>query len=200
MNKLTLPLALFVTVLAASSQAAWVQWSGNGHYYDVVQISGADFSWSVASAQATALVGPGGSGVTLATVTSAAENSFVFSMVDNGAYWAIDGAGNNEGPYLGGFQPAGSSEPTGGWTWVTGEAWSYTSWSASEPNNSGGNENSLVYFSIGSNRSFNWNDVGNNQNSVIHYYVAEAVPEPMTLTVMGLATAGLALRRRLRSR
>lgn len=192
--------SLIFAGVVASSQAAWTQWSGNGHYYDVVKITGNDFSWSVASAQASALTGPGGSPVTLATLTSAAENAFVFGLVDNPTYWALDNVGNNEGPYLGGFQPAGSAEPFGGWKWVTGEAWDYTSWSANEPNNFGGNENSLVFFSQGSGRAMKWNDVGNSPNSIIQYYVVEAVPEPMTLTVRGLAMAGLASRRRSRSR
>ncbi len=200
MNVLKLPASLILAGVVVSSQAAWVQWSGNGHYYDVVQITGSDFSWGAASAQASALTGPGGSSVTLATLTSASENAFVFGLVDNPAYWVIDGAGNNEGPYLGGFQPAGSAEPFFNWQWVTGEAWTYSSWSLGEPNNSGGDENSLVYFSPGSGRTQNWNDVGNSPNSVIHYYVAETVPEPMTMTILGLAAAGLASRRRSRSR
>lgn len=73
-------------LLAATSQAAWTQWSGNGHYYDVFQITGSDYSWSAARAQAAGLSGPGGSGVTLATLTSAAENAFVFGLVDNSTY------------------------------------------------------------------------------------------------------------------
>ncbi|HRD31847.1 MAG TPA: PEP-CTERM sorting domain-containing protein [Fimbriimonadaceae bacterium] len=191
-------MSLVAMGIVASSQATWTQWSGNGHYYDVIEITGNDYSWTAARDQAAALTGPGGSPVTLATITSAAENSFVFSLIDNPTYWAIDGAGNNEGPYLGGFQPAGAAEPAGGWEWITGEAWSYTSWTAGEPNNSGGNENILVYFGPGGSRTSNWNDGGNVSNSVIHYYVAEtqAVPEPMSMVVLSAALAGVVARRR----
>ena len=48
--------------------------------------------------------------------------------------------------WLGGFQDLTSpnySEPSGGWTWVTGEPWSYTNWFPGEPNNTGGGEDYL---------------------------------------------------------
>lgn len=179
----------------ASLSFGWMQWSGNGHYYEIFEIDGSDFSWSAANAQASSLAG---GTAYLATITSSDENDFVFALADDAAYWKVDVAGNNEGPYLGGFQPVGSSEPSGGWQWVTGETWSYTNWWPGEPNNFGGDESRLVLFSGGSARSNRWNDVGDNADSIIHWYVAEveAVPEPATLAV--LATGALALLRRKR--
>ena len=57
--------------------------------------------------------------------------------------------------WLGGIQPEGSAEPGGGWSWITGEPWNYTAWSANEPNNFGGGlaENHLDILATGG-----WND------------------------------------------
>ena len=62
----------------------------------------------------------------LATLTDQAENDFVYSM------------GNPQWHWVGGFQNLNSptySEPSGGWEWVTGEAWVYENWHPGEPNN-----------------------------------------------------------------
>jgi hypothetical protein len=151
----------------------WYQWT-NGHYYSVQAITGPDNSWTIARTQARALIAPDGSACDLATVTSADENDFIFAGINDPTYWAIDGAGNNEGPNLGGFQYAKLAEPAGDWIWVTGELWSFTQWNPGEPNNSGGDEDVLTYFATGSARSSNWNDITFGDGSVIHYYVAES--------------------------
>ncbi|MCO5297797.1 MAG: hypothetical protein M9921_13165 [Fimbriimonadaceae bacterium] len=172
-----------------------MQWSsgsgGNDHWYQVALITGDDSSWSAARAQAQAL----GSGSDLATLTSAAENSFVFDLANHAEFWAIDAAGAHQGPYLGGFQTPGSNEPDGGWEWVTGEAWSYTNWSPGEPNNFGGQENVLQLYGLHG-REAVWNDVGDGDGGPQLSYVAEMasapVPEPAT---MGLVACALALAR-----
>ena len=47
--------------------------------------------------------------------------------------------------WIGGYQPAGSPEPGGGWAWVTGQPWSFTAWWPGEPNqNQGFNEDALM--------------------------------------------------------
>jgi len=177
---------------------SWTQWAGNGHYYQIIAIDGSDYSWTTARAQAEALVGPGGTNAYLATLTSAEENAFVFGLADNPAYWLIDTAGNNEGPYIGALQTPGSGEPGGGWTWVTGEAWGFTNWAPGEPNNFGGAENWGTLFGPGGVRSGLWNDVGNSPDSIIKWYVAEAdpVPEPATLAALGLGAISMLRRRR----
>ncbi len=80
----------------------------------------------------------------LATITSAAESQFVVSQFPELANPAL---------CLGGFQPDGNVEPSGGWQWVTGEVWSFTNWNSGEPNNVGGNESCLVSATGG-----RWND------------------------------------------
>jgi len=67
----------------------------------------------------------------LATITSEAENAFIYGLASNNiALWHSLPNGCVLGPWLGGTQPTGSSEPGGGWRWVTGETWSYTNWVA----------------------------------------------------------------------
>ena len=66
----------------------------------------------------------------LATITSAQENTFVHNLITANEYWINVGV-DSRGPWLGGYQPAGSLEPAGGWTWVTGEAFVYQNWGIS---------------------------------------------------------------------
>ena len=154
----------------------WHQWT-NGHYYSVQAITGSNYGWTIARSQARALIAPNGQPVDLATLTSPEENGFVFSGIDCATYWAIDGAGNNQGPNLGGFQRDKNNEPTGSWTLVTGETWAYTNWSPGEPNNFGGNEDFLTFFAQGNARGPTWNDIGGGTGSVVHYYIAESTDE-----------------------
>ena len=92
----------------------------------------------------------------LATITSAAENAFVFNLADQDPIvWY-----NGYGPWLGGIQPVGSAEPAGGWSWITGEPFTYQNWAPLQPNN---NQNEdRIHFGGQANRSSMWNDVGRN--------------------------------------
>lgn len=69
----------------------------------------------------------------LAVITSAEEQAFVTG-------------GNDMIRWIGGFRNSG------GWSWVTGENWSYSAWNEGEPNNYGGNENYAAVRPVG------WND------------------------------------------
>ena len=106
---------------------------GNNHYYRLMYQSIA-LSWTQAKQEAEAMGGY------LATLTSAEENAFVFNTVASGAQaWH-----GNLGPYLGGFQPAGSVEPGGGWQWLNNEGpFSFTAWASNQPDNAGA-ENYLL--------------------------------------------------------
>ena len=77
--------------------------------------------------------------------------------------WVSNSAGYLLGPWLGGYQTGGAEEPDGGWTWVTGEQFSYTNWisyrqaGGQQPNDSLGVEDALVFMGRGS-MSPLWND------------------------------------------
>jgi len=113
-----------------------VQWKGNGHYYQVVHIDGG-ISWDDAKAAAEA------EGGYLATLTSAAENEWLTTTFGGGTPEGFPAY--LDGCWIGGYQPPGSAEPDGGWTWVTGEAWNFTNWwPPIEPNNNPDGENAVV--------------------------------------------------------
>jgi alpha-tubulin suppressor-like RCC1 family protein len=121
----------------ADAQGPSFVWSassgGNGKRYIFVA---SPSTWERAKTRAEALGG------NLATFTSAAENAAVAAQL-----------GTNRG-WIGGFQDPGTSEPNGGWRWVTGEPWSYTNWNPGEPNDFSG-EDRLMMGLGGS-----WNDSG----------------------------------------
>ena len=83
--------------------AAPVEWpvssGGNGHSYEAVNV-GSPISWTQAK---TAAEQAGGH---LATLTSEAENSFVFHLIEAPLYWRGYQAAMPlaSGPWIGGFQ------------------------------------------------------------------------------------------------
>lgn len=98
-----------ITCTASICKATMVEWStddgGNGHFYEVVLVSGV-IDWESAN---VAAIEAGGY---LTTITSADENAFVHNLaVSNPDFWHSSGL---MGPWLGGFQPEGSPEPDGG--------------------------------------------------------------------------------------
>ncbi len=143
-----LPVAFTTALSLCTSIAAegdWVEWpvstGGNGHFYLPVK-SDVLISWN----EAQQLARDGGG--YLATITSALENEFVYALVSAPAYWA-----GELGPLFGGYQPSGSPEPSGGWTWVTGEPWEYSNWAGGQPDNGGEPEDCIHFLSGGK-----WND------------------------------------------
>lgn len=187
---------LFVLGVAGMGQAAIVQWASNGHYYDAIAFP-SGITWQDAKAHAESLQYSGMNGH-LATVTSMAENAFI---VNN-----FGGANALNGYFLGGFQPAGSTEPAGNWQWITGETWSFTNWDSAEPNNgySGGaifysqptltDEEVLHYYHFNG----QWNDVPlmSGWGGLIVEYEPSPVPIPSAVWILGSGLAGiLALKR-----
>lgn len=128
--KRSLLIVLTCVFSGSAALAAPTYFAGTGHWYEAfLAPTPAGIDWY--SAQAAA-VGMGGH---LATISSGAENTFVHSLVgSNAAFWLPnDGAGNTEGPWLGGIQWS-ENDP---WSWVTSEVFGYSNWAPGEPNNWG---------------------------------------------------------------
>lgn len=125
----------------------------NGHSY--YRSTGTAF-WSVARQNCINMGGH------LVTVTSAAENSFIFGLWPSGWIGLTD-------------------EVTEGvWRWVTGETYSYSSWNGGEPNNAG-NEDYVQFVGGGK-----WNDLPNGYNLpyVIEFeYIVTYTPWELYQTV-----------------
>lgn len=121
-----------------------IQWpisqGGTGHYYEVRELPG--LTWNEANGYAMGLTHLGLRGH-LATITTAEEDTWLRATFFDG----------EQSFYFGGYQPSGSPEPDGGWTWVTGEAWTFWGFATSEPTDTGGNEDCVGgWFASG------WND------------------------------------------
>ena len=105
---------------------------------------------------------------------------------------------NGSGPALGGLQQVGAAEPGDGWYWTTGEAWSYTNWHFTQPNNNPGQEDRLAMFSLIPNTPAPyWNDITQlDQN--IGGYVVEMVPEPSAVSLFagGMLFLAMTFKRR----
>lgn len=184
-------------IFSSTAFALPVTWSTNGHEYDVVLLNDAD--WNTARTSAQAL----GAGWDLATITSAGEQTFINSLL---------GAPPAGGPiqyWVGGFQPAGSTEPGGSWQWINGEglfwdngsvAGAYANWGGGEPNNVGGQN----HVALDNRYGWGWDDNDSFVSGVIRGYVAEkptstsAVPEPSTILLLGSGMVALAACRRKR--
>lgn len=128
-------LPIFSAALFAGSAHAqdWVQWDtasgGNGHWYKAV-INTNNLNWTQVDQLARS------EGGHLATISSEAENQFVFSLINSPEFFS--GYGNNgSGPAIGGYQPDGEPSADVGWSWETGEPWDYTNWAPGQPDSSG---------------------------------------------------------------
>ena len=193
LRNLALVIAFVSTATAAvadiTSQGQWtIASGGNGHTHRVVAKPNL-ISWDAANSEA------GLAGGYLATITSPPENAFVFSLIDNATFWTQ--SANDHGPWIGGFQPPGSPEPSGGWSWVmqpgagSPEPFSYANWEAGEPNNLTAtvlgttyNQDRISFFHTGSGRAATWSDeydlTGSPLNQWTISYVVEfnSIPEP----------------------
>ena len=128
-----------------------VKWD-NGHCYEAVLAPGV--SWDQAKTDCETRWGH------LVTITSAAENEFVFSLVSgNSSFWFLDAYGNGLGPWLGGYQTAGKEDPDEGWHWVTGEPFDYTNWETGQPGDMANmDQNRLRFFKAGGLIGDRWDD------------------------------------------
>ncbi|SHK35502.1 FecR family protein [Bradyrhizobium lablabi] len=123
----------------------WVLDTDNGHYYRFVGAS-SSASWTQAQ------TGAASDGAYLATITSAAENSFISHLIGNGqTAWTAGDTTN--------ASPGGHPHDPSTWTWTAGpEAgtlFTYTNWNPGEPNGGFGSSNAAMQISANG----TWNDV-----------------------------------------
>lgn len=212
MNSSSIGLPLLILAASASFAHAGIithgphEWKfadgGNGHFYSLVfpdnpQSADDNFSWFEARDAAANTVFQGSVGH-LVTVTSAAEDAFLrqtfesFLQIRDFPNWLP-----------GDFAWIGLTDELaeGQYQWITGEAFSYSNWASTEPNNLG-DEDFVHYwrrFENGNNDGWSWNDKGAGPflpDSRWGYIVEfdgpfEAVPEPASGTLWGLGAVGL---------
>ncbi len=173
---------MLIIGMVGGANATPVKWNSgtgaNSHWYDVVTCTNS-ITWDNARLAAAS------TGWHLVTITSAEEDRFVAGLLSTQMTTLA------ENYWLGGYQPSGSSEPLGGWSWVTGEAWSYAHWYAGEPNNgAGGTQHYLHYWPAG---TWQWDDM-ENRNTMVGYVMEQnPVPEPATMVLFGLGVICLAM-------
>ncbi len=166
---------------------AWQSGAGaNGHSYEAVLVPGG-ITWAEAEAAAIARGGH------LASIGSAEENAFVFSLVrDRPEFWYTNVVNYSIGPFIGGYQADGSAEPGGGYLWSDGTPLTYTNWRGGEPNNSGGTEK-FIHLYGGSGPEPFWNDVNSatpTNGYVVEYDIAPGVISGPDFADMLYVTAG----------
>jgi hypothetical protein len=128
-----------------------------GRWYEPV-LAPDGITWNAAEAAAVA------QGGYLASPTSSAENSFVFSLVDAPAYWTPLSVNSDYlGPWLGAFSSNDLNGTDATWTWVSGAPFSYAPWGANQPDGYPGDipEQAVVYYDLASIGS-TWGDTPQN--------------------------------------
>ncbi|MFZ9916236.1 MAG: C-type lectin domain-containing protein, partial [Phycisphaerales bacterium] len=138
----------FASLTLASSPAMAAeatQWAtsagGNGHWYSLEPTL-------LTLSQATALAAS--RGAHLVSIQSLQEQQFVVALPGLAAL-------DCNGPRIGFVQAPGTVNPASGWSWQTGEAVTYTNWSAGEPNDFQGQNEASASLYFGPDRK--WNDV-----------------------------------------
>tara|TARA_B100000614_G_scaffold256448_1_gene275003 strand:- start:616 stop:1197 length:582 start_codon:yes stop_codon:yes gene_type:complete len=175
-NFIVFLLIFFPFTMVKASPIEWsVESGGNGHYYEAFSFD-EGVAWETARLESERLGGY------LATVSTQAENYFVFSLIDSSEFWVDD----LYGPWLGGTDEGGP------WRWLNDEGnFTYTSWERYQPDGCV-NEDFLHYFSYDG-RDATWNDMftgepgfadGRVKSYVVEYNM-NPVPEPTTLLLLG---------------
>jgi hypothetical protein len=155
--------AAAITLIASSAADAQeaVQWKvsdgGNGHWY-ALRLTEPGIAW--ATAQSSAL----SQGGHLATLTSAEENSLVFSIANIPAAF---GGSSVVGPWLGGAREGPN------WSWVTGEKWGFANWLPPNPDGPGTWGENRTCLTSSEGRWNDFNDSGVQPGLLMRSYIVE---------------------------
>jgi len=127
MKPFTLSSSLGLALLLTATVSAQAVRGPNGHFYQLVSAPGITWHDAKAAAEASLRCGQPGH---LVTITSPEEQDFIAASFagpkpPEEAIWT---------KWIGAFQPV-STDGASGWTWVTGEPFSYANWNPGEPNN-----------------------------------------------------------------
>lgn len=143
-----------------------VEEGGNGHWYSAVYV-GAGLTWAEANTMATEMGGY------LATPVTEDEDLWIFNTLGSDSFlWSC-----GYGPFLGGVQDENGEEPSGGWTWISGEPWLYEAWDGAPGNCCGGQDHLQYGVGNGQITKF-WNDVNlNDSNSCFRSFIVEWNPD-----------------------
>jgi hypothetical protein len=134
---LSVMVCVMAVVNVALGDSDWFEWlhpDNTIHRYKEITTL---MTWNEAEIYAESLGGY------LATVTSQAENDFLWNTFDIGTPQQPPLPGH---PLLGGFQLPGTPEPDTGWQWVTGEEWNYTNWGSGQPDDAWGGQDYLTFW------------------------------------------------------
>ena len=197
MRRRILYFSLAVCTSVSLPAAPMVSWDGNGHTYELVPDI---LTWTAAKTGAVARTFGGETGY-LATITSQAEQDFVYSsFVQPGVHSAWIGLTDSE---LFGGQESGGVEHPGApyWVWITGEPVVYTDWLTGEPNNllhgPEGEDFAELVFTNTDGTPGRWNDLPDAySDGKVRYYLVEysVVPEPSTLALLSIGALAFVAR------
>ncbi|MBI1177449.1 hypothetical protein GC207_08420 [bacterium] len=166
-------------LVRVGTYAVWTAaMGGNDHGYEIVQIGDHENDWAQMFRDTYS------SGGYMVSYHSLAEENFANSLVPPSQLTRLIGL----------IQPINSSEPGGGWRWMSGEPFNYSRWNANEPNDGGnglnprGHENLVGVFDTGL-----WNDIHGGARSYVLEYPTQLVlyEAPTNTLVAGYQTAAL---------